>query len=96
VRHRVAIILGLRHTRGKVIGHRTQLDPGRQLRPDICVESGAGLLALQRFIDSAALIVAERLEAINGSKALIGTISALLSPGPSLQSAGRGARITPC
>jgi hypothetical protein len=26
VRHRVAITLGLRHTRGKVIGHRTQLD----------------------------------------------------------------------
>jgi hypothetical protein len=32
VRHCVAIILGLRHTRGKVIGHRTQLDPGRQIR----------------------------------------------------------------
>ena len=71
MRHRVAIILGLRHTRGKVIGHRTQLDPGRQLRPDVCVEGGAALLALQCFIDSAALIVAERLERIRNRDELV-------------------------
>src|SRR5215467_7767851 len=56
VRHGVAIILGLRHAGGDLVGHRAQLDPRRQLGPDIGVDGG-GRLTLQRLVDRAALIV---------------------------------------
>src|SRR5260370_451658 len=40
LRHRIAIIPGLRYASGDLVGHRSQLDPGRQLGPDIRVERG--------------------------------------------------------
>src|SRR5262245_57268147 len=49
--HRVAIVLGLRHTGGELIGHRAQLDPRRQLGPDVCVEGRTGRLAFERLVD---------------------------------------------
>src|SRR5262249_32933758 len=51
------------------------LDPGRQLGPDICVESGGGRLILERFVDGAPLIVAERRERIgDGDQLVVGRV----------------------
>src|SRR5262249_17053801 len=74
VRHGVAIILGLRHAGGDLVGHRAQLDRRRQLGPDIGVD-GSGRLTLQRLVDRAALIVRERLEGVgNGDERVVGRV----------------------
>src|SRR5207245_2427576 len=44
VPHRVAIVAGLRHAGGHLVGHWPQLDPRRQLGPDIRVEGGGRLI----------------------------------------------------
>src|SRR5262249_9523556 len=59
LRHRIAKIRGLRHASGDVVGYRSQLDPRRQLGPDIRVERRAGGLVLERPVDGAVLIVRE-------------------------------------
>src|SRR5260370_41249222 len=75
LRHRIAIIPGLRHASGDLVGHRSQLDPARQLGPDIRVERGAGRLVLERLVDGAALIVRKRLEDVgNGDELVVGRV----------------------
>src|SRR5262249_10659024 len=74
VRHGEAIILGLRHAGGELVGHRAQLERRRQLGADIGVEGGGGL-TLERLEDRAALIVGERLEGIgNGDERVVGRV----------------------
>src|SRR5262249_25007368 len=74
VRHDVSIAPGLRHAGGDLIEHRAQLDPRRQLGPDIGVDGG-GRLTLQRLVDRAALIVRERLEGVgNGDDRVVGRV----------------------
>jgi len=60
----------LRHAGGNLIGHRVQLDPGRQLGPDIRVEGG-GRLTLECLVDGAALLVRQRLEGVGNDDELV-------------------------
>src|SRR5262245_37492222 len=71
LRHRIAKIRGLRHASGDVVGYRSQLDPRRQLGPDIRVERRAGGLVLERPVDGAVLIVRECLEGIGDGDELV-------------------------
>jgi hypothetical protein len=66
---------------GKLLGHRSQLDPGRQLGPNIRVEGG-GRLVLERLVDGAALIVRQRLEGVGDGDELSTCCMSLIGERP--------------